>query len=866
MTRRPSLPVLALVIVALAGPAWGQAAQPFDMTGDGSGSPAAPAAPGRSYAPPMDLGGGNPAAAQPDGIPMMVPSLGPGGAAPAPSARDVPAVPAIPAIPAQQAAPAPAPEPASASPAAPPVPAGTAAVATAAETPGAEAFRYIVPFPALRLAGENEQRTWTIFLTAREAAAPARISVAYKNALVVMPEASRLRVLLNNQIALELPLASSDGFTTASADIPANALQPGANVVRFQAIQRHRTDCSVQSTYELWTDIDSEGTRLSFPGSTRGDLAPQTLEDLPAIGYDATGRTTIHIVTARVEDTALATTIVTLSQALALFGRYPNPSIVVTEGKGEPDPIGTLTVVLGASNDIGALMSNPPDASAQPVVGFVNEPSLGSVVLAVTGSGWGAVEAAVEAIAARVSRPLDVPRTAFDTSAWFYPDVHMFLGEGSITLDQLGVSTQQFSGRRFRVTFGVGIPSDFYADAYGEATLLLDAAYTAAVRPASHIDIYVNGQIAATTRIVSTAGGIYRHFPIQIPFRHFRPGVNQIELEAVLETEADRACAPNGSATGSDRFVLFDTSAFSMPAFARIGRLPDLAAFAGTGFPYNRQPSPSALVLIRSNERTVSAAATLVARLAMQSTRIVPLLAVPPANVGNRPAIFVGASSQIPPNVLSVLNISRDIATLWKPDSGAAASAGGSAQPRLPIDPDTANTDALFDQWREKLSDGGGWRGQVSGLEDWMKRTFDISFAALSLRPTSAPPFMPKPRNSLLLAQGLGPDNTVPWTLLTAPTDEQLEAMTRSLAAIGNWSSIRGQYAAYSRSTGAVETTDPVQVSFFQTRPFSIQNSRLIAANWLSNNITFYAICLISMCIVLGIVTSTLIRRLGRPS
>lgn len=863
MTRRPSLPVLALVLLALAGPAWGQAAQPFDMTGDGSGSPAAPAAPaapGRSYAPPMDLGGGNPAAPQPDGIPMMVPSIGPGSAAPL---QDVPAVPAVPAIPAPQ--PAAAPAPASPSPASPP-PAAAPAVAAAAEAPGAEAFRYIVPFPALRLAGENEQRSWTIFLTAREAAAPARLSVAYKNALVVMPEASRLRVLLNNQVALELPLASSDGFTTASADIPANALQPGANIVRFQAIQRHRTDCSIQSTYELWTDIDSEGTRLSFPGAARSDLAPQTLEDLPAVGYDAAGRTTIHIVTSRTEDTALATAIVKLSQALALFGRYPNPSVVVSEGKRDPDAIGTLTVVLGASGDINPLMSNPPDSSAQPVVGFVNEPSLGSVVLAVTGSGWGAVEAAVEAIAARVSRPLDVQRTAFDTSAWFYPDVHMFMGEGSITLDQLGVTTQQFSGRRFRVEFGVGIPSDFYADAYGEATLLLDAAYTAAVRPASHIDIYVNGQIAATTRIVSTSGGIYRHFPIQIPFRHFRPGVNQIVLEAVLETDADRACAPNGSATGPDRFVLFDTSAFSMPAFARVARLPDLAAFAGTGFPYNRQLSPSALVLVRSNERTVSAAATLMARLAMQSTRIAPFIAVSPANVGNRPAIFVGAASQVPPNVLGVLNISRDIATLWKADSGAAAATGTSMQPRLPTDPDAGNTDALFDQWREKLSDGGGWRGQVSGLEDWMKRTFDISFAALSLTPTSAAPFMPKPRNSLLLAQGLGPDNTAPWTLLTAPTDEQLEATTRSLVAVENWSSIRGQYAAYSRSTGAVETTEPVDVSFFQTRPFSIQNSRLIAANWLSNNITFYAICLISICIVLGIVTSALISRLGRPS
>ena len=55
-------------------------------------------------------------------------------------------------------------------------------------------------------------------------------------------------------------------------------------------------------------------------------------------------------------------------------------------------------------------------------------------------------------------------------------------------------------------------------------------------------------------------------------------------------------------------------------------------------------------------------------------------------------------------------------------------------------------------------------------------------------------------------------------------------------------------------------------VTFIPTQPLSMQNMRLVAANWLSNHVTFYAIMLIGSCLLLGVITSGLMHRLGRPS
>ncbi len=868
--------LILLAAAAMAGPAFGQASQPFDMSGERGGAPASPApqvevpigvpvqpmAPSGGYVAPLQV--------QPSGeviqpmpeMPGAAPRTVPGFSVPnmVPSMR----APAAPALPSVQAVPIVAPTPVAA-PAAPAEPA-----------PPAKLVRYIVPAKSLRFEGENDQRSWSVFLTAVEAGRKATLEVAYKNAILVMPEASRLRLLINGEVVLETPLASSEKFKSVTAEIPDGLLRPGANVLRFQAFQRHRTDCSIQSTYELWTDIDPAGTRINLEAGGPPDIL-ESLEDLPAIGYGPDGITNIHFIVPGVARGGATESMIKLAQGLGVLGGYANPSVSVSDAASGPDPRGTLTVLLGAAGEVNPLLAAPfAAAETQPIVSFANEPRLGASVLVVSGANWGQITAAVDAIAAKGDRPLGQPRLALNTASWLSPDVHYFTGQEAVPLAKLGVATQQFSGRRFRAQFAVGIPSDFYAESYGEATILLDAAYTSAVLPASHLDIYVNGQIAATTRIVNRTGGIFRQLPIQIPFRHFHPGVNTIMIEAVLNTEADLACAPGGSIAGSDRFVLFDTTEFVMPGFARIARRPNLASLAGNGFPYSQAPVASALVLGRADNETLSAAGTLVARLAIQAGRILPLALTAAPNVGDQSALFVGVASQFSDGMLGRLGIAETVRASWKSDltRGADPAAPG-ANVLLPGTniPDSAlagadleNTDAVFDRWRTALAGGGGWRGQVSSFEDWMKRNFDISFSALRIGPAREVAFEPKARSTFLLAQAISPGGTGTWTMMTAPSGSELASGAASVAAIQTWSRVGGQFSSFSASTGQIENQAVANYQFVVTQPLTLQNLRLIAANWFSSNIAFYAFGLIGLCVVLGIITSGLLFRLGRPS
>ncbi|MBV9704988.1 MAG: cellulose biosynthesis cyclic di-GMP-binding regulatory protein BcsB, partial [Methylobacteriaceae bacterium] len=183
-----------LALLCLSVPAVAQSAAPFDMTPEGasSGAPAPDATPGRPppptapSAPPFSLG------------------IAPDAEPPAPSR--------------------------------PPV--GTDV------SPPSGFERPIVPYDKLRLEGEIDERSWSIYLTAEQAADQVVLNIGYANAVVVAPETSQLRVFINDRLVVERPIAAPEGVARISAPVPAGLLQPGANIVRFQVAERHRTDCS----------------------------------------------------------------------------------------------------------------------------------------------------------------------------------------------------------------------------------------------------------------------------------------------------------------------------------------------------------------------------------------------------------------------------------------------------------------------------------------------------------------------------------------------------------------------------------------------------------------------------------------------
>jgi len=707
--------------------------------------------------------------------------------------------------------------------------------------------RYLLPFADLSLSGERDSRAWSVFLTAEQAASKSTIHLGYQNAVVVAPETSRLRVSINGITVLETPVSSSDKASTLSADIPAALLRAGSNEVRIETNHRHRTDCTVESTYELWTQIKPADTFIRFESPQAAVW--KRVEDVRAVGVDETGATHINLIVPSVDQAGSNPQIIRLAQALALTAHMPNQSFTISETIARSEASGVMNVVVGPAGNLPAGVQKPAGADTGPVIALMDVPGSGASTLVLSGPNWQTIDAAISELARSVDRPVAVQRANLATSSWRLPDTPLLTGAKTIRLSELGVATQEFSGRRLRTTFAIGIPSDFYADSYGQATLLLDAAYTSEVRPGSHIDVYVNDNIAATLPITASNGEILRHLPIKVTMRHFRPGENLISIEAVLLSERDTTCAPGSTASEDRRFVLFDSSEFSIPDYARIGRTPNLASISGTGFPYNRAETPVALIIDRAQPQSLTAATTLLARLALSAGRIIPVdVSGSIAAAADRNAIIVGPISQVPGAVLAQVGVTNDSRAGW-----------GETVASVQV-----NTEATFDQWRDRLR-GSGWRGQVSSLQDWLNRTFNLSANTLDIFEGPPELFAPSGGSSLLFAEQASPTGNGTWTVVTAPTAHNLEEGVRSVVTQIPWRQLGGRISTYDPVDLKIAAIATNRFNFMETQPFSFANYRLIIANWLSANALSYSVILTLLSIILGLATATLLRALGRP-
>lgn len=752
--------------------------------------------------------------------------------------------------------------------------------------------RPIMPYERVQLEGEMDARTWTIWLTEEEAEQASTVEAGYTNAIVVMPEVSRLRIFVNDQLALETPIASSKDVARVTAPVQPGLLRPGANVVRIEAVHRHRTDCAVQATYELWTRLEGIATGFGFAGKDPYRL--RRLDDLPAVGVAPTGVTTIRLIPLPNAEAASPERLLRLAQAVARRGSYPRPVVTIASTDAPPAGRGTLTVVAGTTADVaGAGITNGVAAIHPPPAGtdgpsFLEGSRFGPSTLVLAADNWGKVDASIARIAASAAAPRG-ERAALNTAAWLTPDVPLIRGERNLLLSDFGIRTQEFSGRRFRTRFSVAMPADFYAEAYGEAILHLDAAYSKTVRPGSHVDVYVNGQIAATMPITSRHGGLLRQFPLKIPMRHFKPGVNRLWLETVLDVEEDGRCLPSTMLAAANRFVLFDTTRLHVPQFGRIARRPSLGALAIGSFSSGAGDGPLPVILGQRDADTLGAAATLLARLATDTGRIVEVATSKTvAEVAARSALFVGPAADLSNGILAQAGVVESLRLTWRAnapvvdrgepgekrffdaavqryrDSGSPASATeGTRDAELPTmrEDDAA---AIYDRWRDQLAGGGGLSGQIVALEQWLKRTFDLTFASFRLSRPVNTVFDPPLGTTMLIAQGTSPQGDGSWTVVTGRSPQALAEGMAHVTAPNVWAQVSGAAAAFQASSHRLQVQPVSAFVFDAPRDTSLGNLRLVVANWLSINIVPYAAALLVFCVLLGIATHLLLSRLGR--
>ena len=732
----------------------------------------------------------------------------------------------------------PAPAPAPVSPDAAPKP----PEATPAAPASAAVRRYLLQTARLRLQGETASDGWTFHLTPEQAASEASFDLAYSNAVVIAPEVSRLTVSINGTPVVDHAIRSPDGEQKLTVKVAPGVLLPGLNRIRIQAEQRHRTDCTLDSTYALWTDIEAASTFLTFNSPAAARMT--RLEDVQALGVDATGRSRFHIVAPALGQSDATATLLRLSQGLSLLGGGVNASFSFSRelpAKTEPGEMIVLAATTAELADIAGAAGLPQPGGS--LAGFVTLPGRAEQsTLAFVGDDWKGIDSLVGSFTA-LSGHRGEAGGMLPTQGWRSSDTPLIDGARRLSFSALGVAAQEFSGRRFATGFTVAMPADFYANAYGTATILLDAAYSSKVIPGSRFIVTVNGQLATTVPITAGGGAVLRHFPVRVSMRHFRPGINTIALEAMLTTEGDATRAPGSTADRTPRFALFDTSELVIPEFARLSRAPDLAATAGLGVPYGGSAAPVAIWLGQRDEATLALAATALGKLSQAAGSAFAVeLANDPSQMRGRDGLYAGAAADLPAEALTGVNLAAD-------DAPVSADGGG------------LNAEA----WKDKI-DSGTVVGLFSDLNGWMRETFNLDLTAVNLLPQSDTPYTLPARSGFFVSQSADADTNTVMTTVSIADRALLEEAAADLAQRVNWQALQGRLSfrdGVSDEVVAIAPEAPHVVSF---EPFTLTNLRLVAANWLSSNFIAYAFLLALAGVLLGLSTHALLSRLGRES
>ena len=740
-----------------------------------------------------------------------------------------------------------------------------------------------------RIQGETGSLDWRIYMTAEEAAETKRFRFAYATSASVLPEVSTLALVINNVVVGRMGIASPGEIKPIEFDVPLNALRPGFNAVRISLEQRHRVDCTVDATYELWSEMDP--ARSGFLGAA--NRLPMRTEDLAALRPRADGTLVIRVLfqgrmsSRRIDQTILA------AQAIALSGKFERVLVSFTS---DPDTSFGIDLVVGTvsearelldESDEGGNISGPTVILRSPRVGF-------APMLIVSGATDEDVTKAVTQLIA-TSKVDEANGTSIRTAAGSIDELRISGGE-KIRLADLGQPKIEFSGRFFRLPIEVAMPADFLPADYGKLSINLSGGYAPGLLGDAQVQVNLNGREAASVPLSNPSGGLFHHNDIDVPLSALRPGRNIIEIAAKLPNGSDKVCDGGSSPSEAKRFLLLGDSEIRFPLLARIGRTPELLQTSAEGYPYSIPGSHPKLYVPSPDRDSLSAAITLAVRLSVAARRPIPfelVLSNPRGSPGH--GLVVAPARSLDPSLMRDIGMDPEaIRRNWEERTTGSSSAAIETQGR------SGNTD------RARLADGVSPRStadasysehaissssavvtyEPAGADDWallagrsfidrlsdLARSMARSVLATALdakkalrdrifdrvaAKTGSP--------SLIVAQGFrASDSSDVITIVTAPEAKTLAHAVEALMDPARWSGLRGGLSTMDSFAQILETADAPHVRLVQTQPLSLSNSRLIVAGWLSLHPAAYVISAMLMGGFLAFATRSLVKNLGR--
>jgi hypothetical protein len=752
-----------------------------------------------------------------------------------------------------------------------------------------------------RINGEMGSLQWPVYLAAGEAAATRRFRLTYRSSASVLPDISFLVFTVNDVVVGRSGIASPANVKPVEFDIPPDVLRRGFNSVKISVEQRHRVDCSLDATYELFTQILPATS--GFLVGDEADRSQIDLSDLAALRPRTDGALPVEVVLEgrmkpqRVDRILLAT------QAIAMIGQFQMPVVYFDADKNSTAGIRLL---VGTEPEIASLIDRPEGRA--PMVGpttfLLPGRSNGAPTLVVSGPTEDDVTVAVGLLAALAKVPMTGTASGL-RAAQNLRGLPVSGGE-RIRLSDLGFSSVEFSGRFFRLGIDIAMPPDFLAADYAKLTIDLAGGYAAGLTADAQVRVEVNGRNGANVALPNSSGDVFRHNEIYVPLGMLRPGSNRIEILAQLPNQSDVACDAAGPVDqDAKRFLLLSSTEIRFPAIARLGRTPDLMLTTAGGFPYTTAANPRLVVPIPDRE-SLSAAATLAVRLAVAARDLIPFtftLARPTEATDH--TLIVAPAQALDPGLMKAIGLDPDtVRRVWEnravPEIAAAPllparvvlrhnqtenSAAPAGQPGGPTEPKPAPSIAgvelsssaasmeIVDRWSGMVGKRAVWDGFPDVIKSIGRHASNVSAAVMSaIRSQGTRAKTPESsaidaRAFLIVAQGQrSGSDTDTVTIVTAPDSRSLLQSAELLMDPVRWSNLRGRLSVMDASGDLVGSVESTRVHYLETQPRSFGNTRLIAAGWFSLNPAAYVISALLMAAILAMTTLSLIRNSGRSS
>ncbi|MEA3533352.1 cellulose biosynthesis cyclic di-GMP-binding regulatory protein BcsB [Rhizobium sp. CC-YZS058] len=743
-------------------------------------------------------------------------------------------------------------------PAAAPAAAGNGAAAPAAPDLGQDGgtFRKMAASQYdLFFGGETASRQLSFFALPDEASTTAKLVLTLQTAISAAPERSALVVRINGKDIGTAGLVAGDPRRVEFA-VPAGVIQPGYNAISLEADHRHRVDCSIDATYELWTKIDPATSGFVFAGHKTGSLS---MVDLMPMSGTVEGRTDLRVILPAGAQMNAYDRALTVIQALTIAGNFSHPKVqfATTPGTGPG-----IDIYIGTVDALGSAPGLSEAASMRGgVVAAGATDDRRSLVIAGQSEGDLDAKAAEFVRQALNEQPVGTP----EGLAALQNIKGRLLAPGeTVSLSDLGYMAKPFNGRYANSTVTFTMPSDFYPGAYSNMNFHLNALYAGGLSPNAELVVKANDKVVANIPLSSARGGAIRDQRLPIPFAALRPGQNTLRIEARLPSEADNACQSVDAATANVRLSIDGGSYFDIPNYARVGRYPDIAGLSSglrSGIDAG-DDAPTYLLAPNYEAKSVDAAATMVAKMAFSSGQVKTMHYTSILPTMSTNLIAFGGYDTLPSELVSRMNL--NLVNLRNMAGAKASPFEVAAMENFGPHADAQRqvVAGLLDQAADLSAPTDGVAETAIHLLQVTRQKvvgelskFDIGpFRSLLGVDGARPSYAPTAETAFLIAQNTARDGGL-WTVVASKSANEIAAGTDVLTDVNVWNKLGGAVQAFSQTGSVLDRQEAKNQTLFQTQPMSLSNLRLVLASWLANNASIYIVALLASAILLGIGT-----------